>query len=77
MGGWDIRNHEMFHSKAIKNHACNPNMLFDSSNDRKYQKVIGNGLQRGPKIHQKPEQQGNGKRGVHNQAQQQCTPSYS
>ena len=27
-----------------------------------------------PKIHQKPEQQGNGKRGVRNEMQQQCIP---
>ena len=45
--GWDIRNHEMFHSKVIKNHACNPNMLFDASNDRTYQTVIQNCLRQG------------------------------
>ena len=45
--GWDIRNHKMFCSKLIKNHACTPNMLFDASHHRIYQKVIQNGLQRG------------------------------
>ena len=45
--GWDIRNQEIFHSKIIKNHACKPNMLYDASNDRKYQKVIQNAVQRG------------------------------
>ena len=44
--GWDIRNQQIFHSKTIKNHACNPNMFLDASNDRKYQKVIQNGLRR-------------------------------
>ena len=44
--GWDITNHLIFRSKIIKNHACNSNMLFVTSNDRKYQKVIQNGLQR-------------------------------
>ena len=44
--GWDIRNQLIFHSKVIKNHACNPNMFVDASNDRTYQKVIQNGLQR-------------------------------
>ena len=38
--GWDIRNHKIFHLKIIKNHACSPNLFFDASNDRKYQKVI-------------------------------------
>ena len=38
--GWDIRNHKIFHLEIIKNHACNPNLFFDASNDRKYQKVI-------------------------------------
>ena len=45
--GWDIRNQLIFHSKVIKNHACNPNMFVDASNDIKYEKVIQNGLQRG------------------------------
>ena len=44
--GWDIRNQQVFHSKIIKNHACNPNMLSDTSNHRKYQTVTQNGLQR-------------------------------
>ena len=37
--GWDIRNHQFFQSEIIKNHACNPNMLFDTSNHIKYEKV--------------------------------------
>ena len=37
--GWDIRNEQIFQSKIIKNHACNPNMLFDTSNHTKYEKV--------------------------------------
>ena len=45
--GWDIINQQIFHSKIIKNHACNPNMVCDASNDPKYQKVIQNCLQRG------------------------------
>ena len=45
--GWDIINQQIFHSKILKNHACNPNLFFDASNDPKYQKVIQNGLQRG------------------------------
>ena len=46
MRGGDIRNQHIFNSKVDNNHACNPNMPFDASNDRKYQKVIQNGLQR-------------------------------
>ena len=45
--GWDVINQQIFHSKVIKNHACNPNMICDASNDPTYQKVIQNGLQRG------------------------------
>ena len=45
--GWDIRNQQMFHSKVVENHICNPNMFFGASNDRKYQKVTENGVQRG------------------------------
>ena len=45
--GWHVINQQIFHSKAIKNHACNPNMICDASNDPKYQKVIQNGLQKG------------------------------
>ena len=37
--GWDIRNHQFFQSEIIVNHACNPNMLFDTSNHIKYEKV--------------------------------------
>ena len=52
--GWDITNQLIFQSKIIKNHACNPNMLFDTPNHRTYQKVTQNGLQWGtqnpPKI---------------------------
>ena len=44
--GWDIINQLSFHSKVIKNHACNPNMIFDASNDRTYQKVIQNDVRR-------------------------------
>ena len=36
--GWDIRNHQFFQSEIIKNHACNPNMFFDTSNHIKYEK---------------------------------------
>ena len=43
--GWGIRNQQIFHSKIIKHHACNPNMFFDASNDRTYQKVTQHGLQ--------------------------------
>ena len=42
--GWDITNQLIFQSKIIKNYACNPNMLFDTPNHRKYQKVTQNGL---------------------------------
>ena len=45
--GGDIRNQQIFHSQIIKKHACNPNMCFAASNDRTYQKVIQNGIQRG------------------------------
>ena len=45
--GWDITNQLIFQSKIIKNHACNPNMLFDTQNHRKYQKVTQNGLEWG------------------------------
>ena len=45
--GWDIRNQQIFHSKVIKNDACNSNMIWKASNEQKYQKVIQNGLQRG------------------------------
>ena len=45
--GWDITNQLIFQSKIIKNHACNPNMLFDTPNHRKYQKVTQNCLKWG------------------------------
>ena len=45
--GWDIRNHKIFHLKIIKNHACNPNMFFDTPNHRNYQNVTQNGFQWG------------------------------
>ena len=45
--GWDITHQQIFNSKTTNNRACNPNMLFDASNDRKYQKVIKTGVQRG------------------------------
>ena len=43
-------------------------------NMKKWSRMVSNG---GPRIHQKPVQHGNGKRGMRNQAQQQCIPSYS
>ena len=46
--GWDIINRQNFHSKIIKMHACTPNMFFDASNHRKYQKVIQTGVQSFP-----------------------------
>ena len=45
--GWDIRNQQVFHSTVDESHAYNPNILFDDPNDRKYQKVIQNGVPRG------------------------------
>ena len=48
--GWDIRNQQISYPKISKNHVCNPNMVFGASNDRKYQKVIQNGVQRCPKL---------------------------
>ena len=45
--GWDIINQQNFHSKILKIHVCTPNMFFDASNHRKYQKVIQTGVQRG------------------------------
>ena len=45
--GWDITNQHIFHSKIVENHVCNPNMSFGASNDRKYQKMTQNGVQRG------------------------------
>ena len=51
--GWDINIQHVCHSKTIKNHTCNPNILLDTSNHRKYRKVMPNGLQWGPKIDQK------------------------
>ena len=46
MIGWNTEKQQVSHSKVNTNHACNPNMLFDASNNSKYQKVIQNGLQR-------------------------------
>ena len=43
--GWHIRIHENFHSKISKKRDCNPNVILDCSNQRKYEKVIQNGLQ--------------------------------
>ena len=55
---WDIKIQYMFHTKIIKNHTCNPNMLFDTSNHRKSRKVTPNGLQWGTqnplKIYENP-----------------------
>jgi hypothetical protein len=45
--GWDIRNQHIFHSKIVENQVCNPHMSFGASNNRKYQKVTQNGVQRG------------------------------
>ena len=45
--GWDITNQQMFHSKIVENHVCNPNMFFGASKDRNYQKMTQNGVQRG------------------------------
>ena len=42
--GWDIINQQIFLSKVIKNHARNPNMICDASNEQEYQKVIQNGV---------------------------------
>ena len=43
--GWDIRIPENFHSKIIKKRDCNPNVILDYSNQRKYEKVVQNDLQ--------------------------------
>ena len=43
--GWDIRIHENFHSKIIKKRDCNPNVILNCSNQRKYEKVMQKGLQ--------------------------------
>ena len=43
--GWDIRIHENFHSKIIKKRDCNPNVILNCSNHRKYEKVMQKGLQ--------------------------------
>ena len=56
--GWDINIQHVCHSKIIKNHTWNPNILLDTSNHRKYRKVMPNGLQWGTqnrlKIYQNP-----------------------
>ena len=44
--GWDIRNQQIFHSKIVENHVCNPNMSFGASYHRNYQKMTQNGIQR-------------------------------
>ena len=44
---WDITNQQMFHSKIVENHVCNPNMFFGVSSDREYKKNTENGVQRG------------------------------
>ena len=43
--GWDIRIHKNFHSKINKKRDCYPNVILHCSNQRKYEKVIQNGLQ--------------------------------
>ena len=45
--GWDITNQQMFHSKIVEIHVRNPNIFVGASNDRKYLKMIQNGVQRG------------------------------
>ena len=56
--GWDINIQHDFHSKIIKNQTCEPNILFDTPNHRKYRKVTPNCLQWGtqnlPKINENP-----------------------
>ena len=56
--GWGIRIQDIFNSKLMKNHTCNPSVLFDTSNHRKYRKVTPNGLQWGtqnpPEIDENP-----------------------
>ena len=42
--GWDIRKPTIFHSKIIKEHACNAHHVFHPPNLRIYQKVTQNGL---------------------------------
>ena len=51
--GLDITNQQIFKSKIIKIRACNPTMLFDSSNYGKCQKVLQNSPKRGPNIYPK------------------------
>ena len=43
--GWEIRIHQKFHSEISKTRDCNPNVILDCSNQRKYEKVIHKGLQ--------------------------------
>ena len=43
--GWDIRIHENFYSKIIKKRDCNPNVILNCSNQRKYEKVMQKGLE--------------------------------
>ena len=43
--GWDIGIHENVHSKISKKRDCNPNVILDYSNQRKYEKVAQNDLQ--------------------------------
>ena len=43
--GWDIRIHEDFHSKIIKKRECNPNVILNRSNQRKYENVVKKDLQ--------------------------------
>ena len=45
--GWDIRNQQTFASEIIRNRACNPNLLFDTSNHIKLEKVTQKCLQWG------------------------------
>ena len=51
--GWDIRNRQIFHSKNIKNHYCNPNMCLMpqiTGNIKKCSEMVSGGT---PRIHEK------------------------
>ena len=51
--GWDITNQQMFHSKIVENHVCNPNMflvLQMTENIKKRPKIVSRGV---PKMFQK------------------------
>ena len=51
--GWDIRNQQIFHSKIVENHVCNPNMflvLQMTEYIKKWPKMVAKGV---PKIYKK------------------------